>query len=230
MQRAFGGGATAASFGRTLQVNYCLLPIYGGARTGTLCFAGYTPLRSVPIRQSHRPTFNPHTQAAAYEVVEAVSKNSLSSSLVWFIHDRQIVMQMVDDLAELVRMNSADEKSEAALERVDSLSDYLLSGERAEEAGMWLVAAKAVIVLVCDSCRYSAALLSDLQEARGYDILRYMVRYSSPTKRPDLLSRVAHLVGKYVIYFAYIVLVRHHAGRRDDNSKIPCSLVRRCWN
>lgn len=46
-------------------------------------------------------------QCAACEVVEAISMHSLSSSLVWFIHDRQIVMQMADDMADLCRVGGS---------------------------------------------------------------------------------------------------------------------------
>ncbi len=155
---------------------------------------------------SYPPT-GVHIQAAAYQVVEAISSRALSSSLVWFIHDRQIVMQMTDDMMELCQMGGSRDEDEgvgggptprtgpAALERVESLSDCLLSGPAAEAAGMWLVAAKAVVTLVCNSCRYSAALVSDLQEARGYDVLRFVVRRSAPGRRPELLAGLAQLVG-----------------------------------
>lgn len=81
-------------------------------------------------------------------------------------------------------------------ERTDSLSEYLLLGPSAEEAGMWLIAAASTITLVCNSCRYSAALVSDLQEGRGYDVFKYMVHKSGEERRPELLSRLAALVGK----------------------------------
>jgi hypothetical protein len=45
-------------------------------------------------------------------------------------------------------------------------------------------------------CRYSAALLSDLGEARGYAILKLMVLESSPSRRPEVLARLVQLVGK----------------------------------
>ena len=156
-------------------------------------------------------------------MIDSISTTSLSSSLVWFIHDRQIVMQMADDMMELCKMNGDEEEEDGQGEEEDnyaerrtssslsvnvqagaprpsqaqaSLTDYLLSGQAAEEAGMWLVAAKAIITLVCNSCRYSAALLSDLQDAHGYDVLKYIIRYSSAERRPDALLRLAQLVGK----------------------------------
>lgn len=35
----------------------------------------------------------------------------------------------------------------------NSLTDVLLSGAEAEEAGMWVTAVRAIITLVCHSCK-----------------------------------------------------------------------------
>ena len=110
---------------------------------------------------SYPPTGG-HVQAAAFQVMEAISSRALSSSLVWFIHDRQIVMKMVEDVFDLCRIAGSREEEAAAEDgreegaaagdgEEDSLADYLLLGPAAEKAGMWLVAARAIITLVCNS-------------------------------------------------------------------------------
>jgi hypothetical protein len=146
-------------------------------------------------------------QIAALEVVEAIAGSSLSSSLVWFIHDRQIVTQMVDDLMELCHIAGEEEGEEGqkggqapdvnrSESQTSDQSDILLSGQAAEEAGMWLAATRAVVLLVCHSCRYSAALLSDMQDARGYEVLKHIILFSDDARRPEVLSVMAQLVGK----------------------------------
>jgi len=143
-----------------------------------------------------------HVQAAALEVIEAISSRALSSSLVWFIHDRQIVLHMVDDLMDLCHIADGQEGGKtggsldtAAAEDDDPLVNCLLLGPEAEAAGSWLLAAKAVITLVAHSARYSVALLDDLQEAGGYDLFRSMLRRSSPAHRSELLAALVPLVG-----------------------------------
>jgi hypothetical protein len=155
------------------------------------------------------PPSGVHVQRTAVGVVEAMAGGALSSSLVWFIHDRQIVMQMADDLFELCGIAPGQEaptdaegslagSGSSPMERMDSLSDCLLSGARAEAAGLWMAAASSVVALAVGSARFSAALLADFQEARGYEALRYMVRHSHSDRRPDLLNRLAALVGACV--------------------------------
>lgn len=150
------------------------------------------------------PPSGVHVQRAAVGVVEAMAGGALSSSLVWFIHDRQIVMQMADDLFELCGIapgQAAPGDGEdggpgaSPMDRMDSLADCLLYGPRAEAVGLWLAAAASVVALAVGSARFSTALLADFQEARGYEALRYMVRHSHPDRRPELLHRLAALVG-----------------------------------
>lgn len=154
------------------------------------------------------PPSGVHVQVAAVSVVGAMARRGLSSSLVWYIHDRQIMMQMADDLFELCGIapgqdEPTDESRSAAattatscpIDRIDSLSDCLLAGAKAEAAGLWLTAASSVVALAVGSARYSAALLADFQEARGYEALRYMVRRSHPDRRPELLNVLVALVG-----------------------------------
>lgn len=155
------------------------------------------------------PPSGVHVQQAAVRVVEAMAGGALSSSLVWFIHDRQIVMQMADDLFELCGIAPGQDApldgsagagvgtgtGASPVDRMDSLSDCLLSGTKAEAAGLWLGAASSVVALAIGSARFSAALLADFHEARGYEALRYMVRRSHPDRRPELLNRLAALVG-----------------------------------
>lgn len=148
------------------------------------------------------PPSGVHVQLAAVGVVEAMAGGALSSSLVWFIHDRQIVMQMADDLFELCGIapgqaapGDEDGPGASPLDRMDSLADCLLYGPRAEAAGLWLAATASVVALAVGSARFSTALLADFQEARGYEALRYMVRHSQPDRRLELLHRLAALVG-----------------------------------
>ena len=150
---------------------------------------------------SYPPTGG-HVQAAAFQVVEAISSKALSSSLIWFIHDRQIVMKMVEDVFDLCLIGGSREEEaederddEDGREVEDFLADYLLLGPAAEKAGMWLVATKAIVTLVCNSCRHSAALVADLHEARGYDVFRFMIRHSTPNRRSEILAGLALLVG-----------------------------------
>lgn len=144
------------------------------------------------------PPSGVHVQRAAGSVVEAMARWALSSSLVWYMHDRQIMMQMADDLFELCGIAAGqeaptDESRSACATAI--APNCLLAGTKAEAAGLWVTAAASIVALAMGSARYSAALLADFQEARGYKALRFMVRRSHPDRRPKLLNVLAALVG-----------------------------------
>lgn len=131
-------------------------------------------------------------------------------------------MQMVDEMMELTKCTRDLEEEEYFTNTTatpppptpNSPNNYpaeqtqLLSGAAAEEAGAWLIALKALTVLVVNSCRFqimvvnsstnAAALLSDLEEARGYELLKHMVLFSSDEKRPEILAEIGALVGKFL--------------------------------
>jgi len=75
-------------------------------------------------------------------------------------------MEMAVDMNELCSKGGGDNPSE--LLPGDAYggktgAELLLSGIEAEEAGLWYTSLRALVTLVCNSCRYSAALLSDLE-------------------------------------------------------------------
>ena len=80
-------------------------------------------------------------------------------------------------------------------------AELLLSGMEAEEAGLWYTSLRAMVTLVCNSCRYSGALLGDLeqQEAHGYDVIKYMILYSATSRRPAMLAKLVRLVGRSLL-------------------------------
>lgn len=139
-------------------------------------------------------------QRAAYRITRKISIRSLSSSLVWYIHERNLVMEMAVDMNELCKGSSdlLEEAMGSDASGTKTGAELLLSGAEAEQAGLWYTSLRALVTLVCNSCRYSAALLSDLeqQEAHGYDVIKYMVLYSSANRRPDMLAKLVRLVGK----------------------------------
>jgi hypothetical protein len=54
------------------------------------------------------PTSGIHVAQAASNIIAAIAQHCLTRQLVWFIHDRKMIMHMTDDVKELCGMSQAE--------------------------------------------------------------------------------------------------------------------------
>ncbi|KAL9189629.1 hypothetical protein ACHAXT_009304 [Thalassiosira profunda] len=132
------------------------------------------------------PESGVHIASAASDVIRAFSANCLSASLVWFLHDRKMIVHMTDDIKELCAMTAA---------AAPSASNRGLYGADAEAVGLWVVALRTVVHLVSSSCNHQCVeLLKDYDSAGGYHVLSYAISNSAANHVPKLLELVTVLV------------------------------------
>ena len=142
------------------------------------------------------PNSGAHIASAASDVILAFSRSCLSASLVWFLHDRKMIVHMTDDIKELCAMTGTGATSpSSANNSVTSSNNRCLYGKDAEEKGLWVVAIRTVVHLVYNSCHYQCVeLLKDYDSAGGYHVLAYAISNSSMKHVPKLLELVTTLV------------------------------------
>lgn len=105
-----------------------------------------------------------HVAKASSEVIISFSEFCLSKSLVQFLHERNMIMHMTDDVKELTGMSQSNSQQ----------APLSLYGKEAEEAGLWAIALKTVVNLVVFSCNHDCLdMLLDFKSAGGYDVLRH---------------------------------------------------------
>ena len=132
------------------------------------------------------PPSGVHVASGASDVILAFSESCLSASLVWFLHDRKMIVHMTDDVKELCGMTAVSSPSSVTL---------CLYGQAAEAAGLWLVAIRTVVKLVVSSCQHQCLeLLRDFDAAGGYHVLCYGIANAGPKHIPKMLELVTTLV------------------------------------
>lgn len=133
------------------------------------------------------PSSGVHVAKAANEVIIALSERCLSRQLVWFIHDRKMVIHMTDDIKELCGIPTAASSAPPIPRGLTTVE--------AEEHGLWAIAFETVVKLVAESCRFrTVELLKDFESVGGYDALLYAIQNSTEPhgrKLVELLSALA---------------------------------------
>eukprot|EP00934_Nitzschia_sp_Nitz4_P005324 Nitzschia sp. Nitz4//scaffold43_size134323//124879//134327//NITZ4_003322-RA/size134323-augustus-gene-0.228-mRNA-1//1//CDS//3329552017//5314//frame0 len=134
------------------------------------------------------PASGVHVAKAASQVIIAFSEHCLSQNLVWFLHDRKMILHMTDDIKELCAFSGNASNAAPA----HSLSLY---GAEAERHGLWAISLSTVVHLVANSCRLQCTeLLKDFEAAKGFRVLRQAILASkSPhgKRLTELLPRLA---------------------------------------
>ncbi len=136
---------------------------------GLLALSGATyPLNAVHVAQT------------ASNVIIAVAKDCLNHNLSFFLHDRQMVVHMTDDVKELCGMTNSSSSNVAS---------YFMLGPEAERHGLWYFALRAVVQLVKESCSKNFyGLLKDFYSAGGYHVLCYAILHSSMEHMKKMLE------------------------------------------
>jgi hypothetical protein len=133
------------------------------------------------------PASGVHVAKAASQVIIAFSEHCLSQSLVWFLHDRKMIIHMTDDIKELCGLNSAQNPT--------SSKGMSLYGTDAEEHGLWAISISTIIHLVVCSCRHDCReLLKDFEAAKGNQVLMGAIVESKSKHGKKLMELVPLLV------------------------------------
>ncbi|KAL7565981.1 hypothetical protein ACA910_011004 [Epithemia clementina (nom. ined.)] len=131
------------------------------------------------------PPSGVHVAAAASDVIAAVASHCLTRQLVWFIHDRKMILHMTDDIKELTGLTQA----------AGGAVPKCLTGHEAEKAGLWLIALKTVVQLLSSSCRFNTIdLVKDFEAAGGYEVLRFAIDHSTSPHGSKLVGLIPDLV------------------------------------
>jgi Beige/BEACH domain/PH domain associated with Beige/BEACH/WD domain, G-beta repeat len=122
-----------------------------------------------------------HVAKASSDVIVAFSESCLSKSLVQFLHERNMVMHMTDDIKELTGMTKSNGQQ----------APLSLYGKDAEEAGLWAIALKTVVHMVVNSCNHDCLdMLKDFQAAGGYDVFRFTVLNGTSKHGKELIALI----------------------------------------
>ena len=128
-----------------------------------------------------------HVAQAASNVIVAFSKECFSASLVWFLHERNMIVHMTDDVKELCGMSSVS--------TAVTPNTSCLFGADAESYGLWLFALTAIVTMVKEACEFDCVeLLRDFESAGGYHVLRYAIGHSSEPNLKKFLRIAAIMI------------------------------------
>ena len=138
-----------------------------------------------------------HVAKVASQVIIAFAQNCLSNSLVWFLHDRKMIVHMTDDIKELCgkvitnRIDGKDNDEEATSGDNPSSNSNPLSlyGTDAEAVGLWAISLSTVVNLVYYSCRHDCQeLLNDFEAANGYQVVKAAILESKSMHGKKLME------------------------------------------
>lgn len=132
------------------------------------------------------PASGVHVAKGASQVIIAFAENCLSNSLVWFLHDRKMIIHMTDDIKELCGLTASGDLTNASTS--NALSLY---GAEAEKEGLWAISLSTVIHLVVNSCRHNCKeLLKDFEAAKGNEVLKGAILQSKSKHGKDLMNLI----------------------------------------
>jgi hypothetical protein len=137
------------------------------------------------------PASGVHLAKAASQVIIAFSEHCLSASLVWFLHDRKMIVHMTDDIKELCSLANINNNN-----KDNNTAPLGMYGAEAEEHGLWAISLSTVVYLVVNSCNHDCQeLLKDFTLAKGNDVLRDAIVNSTSKHGKKLMELVPLLAG-----------------------------------
>mmetsp|Transcript_31498 Transcript_31498/g.76019 ORF Transcript_31498/g.76019 Transcript_31498/m.76019 type:complete len:3637 (+) Transcript_31498:249-11159(+) len=132
------------------------------------------------------PASGVHVAKGASQVIIAFAENCLSNSLVWFLHDRKMIIHMTDDIKELCGLTADGDLTNASTS--NALSLY---GAEAEKEGLWAISLSTVIHLVVHSCRHNCKeLMKDFEAAKGNEVLKGAILQSKSKYGKELMNLI----------------------------------------
>ena len=142
------------------------------------------------------PASGVHLARAASKVIIAFSDKCLSTSLVWFLHDRKMIVHMTDDIKELCGTPPSESTGGSQNNSASALGVY---GSQAEEHGLWAISLSTVVHLVVNSCNHDCQeLLKDFMSANGNEVLKNAI-LKSTSKHGKKLMELVPLLASCVV-------------------------------
>ena len=143
-----------------------------------------------------------HIQKHVSSVISSIcsstnARPALSASLIWYLHDSQLMFHVNRALKELISI-PAEPYRPAIDNAIESASifpkDGLMRGLAAERAEMWLEACSCLVNLLLASLVFSTTLLTDFEANGGYDTIVQVFLHTSPQRSMRLMTIVARLL------------------------------------
>jgi hypothetical protein len=137
------------------------------------------------------PASGVHVAKAASQVIIAFSEHCLTTSLVWFLHDRKMIIHMTDDIKELCGVSQTNSSPS---QQQGTSASLCLYGEQAEKYGLWAISFSTVVHLVVNSCNHDCMeLLKDFTTAKGDEVLQSSI-LKSKSKHGKMLMELLPLL------------------------------------
>jgi hypothetical protein len=148
------------------------------------------------------PTSGIHVAQAASKVICQFATHCYTRNIVWFIHDRKMMIHMTDDVKELSGMtltnqNAIDSNDTNAPPPTTILvvPTMGLVGSGAERSGLMIIALRTVITMVYESLRFDTVdLVRDFDLAGGFKVVHYAILHATGTHGKELMELLPQLV------------------------------------
>lgn len=131
---------------------------------------------------SYPPT-GVHVARAASDVIGQFAARCLTRNLVWFIHDRKMMIHMTDDVRELSGV------ANALVPPSHAVVPLGLVGREAERSGLMVIALGTVVRMVHESVQFETVdLVKDFEAAGGFELVHYAVLHATGKNGKGLLE------------------------------------------
>jgi len=126
----------------------------------------------------------------------ALAEHCLMPHLVWFIHNRKMVIHMMDDVKDLSKLAAVPLPVTGLMaDDASTLVPLGLVSMAAEKARLWAIALQTVITLVSCLCWHGTTdLLHDFEMANGYAIWFHALEQSTMLHGVELVALLPLLV------------------------------------
>lgn len=130
-----------------------------------------------------------HLQRLSQKLLSVFCSQSLTSQIVWLLHDSMAMKFVTRAYQELISTEQAESDNSNF-----GGSAPLLRGASAEEHNMWLCGLECVVELVSASYAFSSVLLSDLEDAGGFNALIHVAVHSRNDRCIKAISTLSRLL------------------------------------
>ena len=128
------------------------------------------------------PLSGVHVALASSSVIKVFFESYLLASLVWFFHNRKIIIHMTDNVKELCGMTTVNNPPSVLL------MTLCLYWSAAEAVELWVVALQTVVHLVKSSCHYQdLEILLDFDAAGRNHVLCYAISNAMASHMSNLV-------------------------------------------
>ena len=134
-----------------------------------------------------------HVAQAASQVIVQFATHCYTRNIVWFIHDRKMMIHMTDDVKELSGMTASSSNTSGAPDPAPAPAMGLV-GSEAERSGLMIIALRTVVTMVYESLRFDTVdLVRDFDLAGGFQVMHYALLHATGTHGKELMELLPQL-------------------------------------